>query len=222
MNELTLAHDFLLLALDDNSGSSLCEDDFALHASVSAAFLTDMMFRDRLVPVAANKFQLVDGPLSPGLLGQAEEGLVGKGPATISASLSSLRGFWGNRDLEGWLKADLVERGILRPEADRFLFITYRTRHPAADMRTEDNVIERLRAHLATVEHEDPPGRDDALIGLLRASKLLGQVWSEPEQEVLRPLILERTKRAPIGKDAKEAADSARAAMIVATTVAVT
>ncbi|TNE85975.1 MAG: GPP34 family phosphoprotein [Deltaproteobacteria bacterium] len=215
---LTLAHEFLLLALDDQRGTSLAQDAFVLQGGVSAAFLAEMMFRDRLVPVQANKFQLAEGPLSEGVLGEVEETLVGRKPGSLDKCMGWLRGFFGNRDLEGWLKADLVTRGVLDQTPDRFLFLTWRTRFPAVDMATENALIARLREHLATAGHDEPPCRDDALISILRASKMLGTVWSEDEVETLRPQLLERTRRAPIGKVAKTYGDQLRMAATMAST----
>ncbi|MCO4744823.1 MAG: GPP34 family phosphoprotein [Proteobacteria bacterium] len=214
----TLAHEFLLLALDDHTGQSLCEDDFALHASISAAFVAEMQFSGRLVPVAANAFALVDDTLSEGVLGRVEEGLIGQKPASFRKLMGWIRGWFQNRDLEGWLKEDLVRQLVLREEQDTFLFIPYRRRHPADDMGPEIEIKANLRHHLAHVGPEAPPCRNDALLSLLRAAKLLDVVFSETEQVHYRETLLERTRRAPIGRDAKQAADEARAAMMVAIT----
>ncbi len=218
----TLAHDYILLALDDHSGSSLVEDSFMLNAGIGAAWISEMMFRDRLVAVSAGQFALRPGPLSPGLLGRVEEALVDRRPAAIQKCMGWLWGSWTGNDLVGWLHDDLVARGVLRQEQDKFWFIRYNKRHPTADMTTELSIRERLRKHLSTVSESDPPHRDDALISLLRAAKLLEQVWDLRQLEELRPLIVERTKRAPIGLEAKQVADSARTAMMIATTAAIT
>lgn len=109
-----------------------------------------------------------------------------------------------------WLRDDLVDKGILRRVDHRVLFVTYHQSFPAEPVAAETQLRERLRTHMTRISHLDPPQRDDALIGLLNASKLLGQVWSEAEQEQLQPQILERTKRTPIGQSALQAAQAAR------------
>jgi len=219
---LTLAHDYVLLSLDDHSGQTLVEDSFMLRSAVSAAWIGEMMFTDRLVPVSAGKFALRPGPLSKGLLGEVEKALEGGKPADLRTCMSWLWGTWTTNDIAGWVRDDLVAKGVLRHEQDKWWFIAYNTRHPTADMTTELSIRERLRKHLATVGESDPPHRDDALISLLRASELLEQVWAPRELEALRPLIVERTKRASLGLEAKHAADAARAAVMAATVVAIT
>lgn len=216
----TLAHDFYLLSLDDSTGSSLLEDDIMLKAAISAAWLGEMMFADRLIPTSANVFALAPGALSPGILGRVEKGLVEAEPAPLQTHITTLWGWWTQNDLLGWIQDDLVARGVLRVEADKFWFITYNTRHPALDMTKELSTRQRLRQHLSTVRAEDPPCRDDALISLLRASKILDTVWTEAEQVVLQAQIEERTKRAPLGLEAKNSAEGTRAALLAVTVIA--
>jgi hypothetical protein len=213
----TLAHDFFLLSLDDHTGESLVKNSLVFNAAIAAAWVGEMMFQDRLVSVDADKFALRAGPLSPGLLGKVEGQLVDKKPSPLGSCITGIRGFWGNINLVGWVQDDLVERGVLRKEADTLWFITYKTRHPTADITTEESIRERLQNHLITVTDADPPHRDDALISLLRAAKILDQVWAQPDELArLRPLILERTKRAPLGLKAKEISDAEQILLTVA------
>lgn len=61
---LTLAHDYLMLALDDETGECRGGDLFVRHSVIAAAFIAEMMFRGRLLAVQAHRFQLAPGPLS--------------------------------------------------------------------------------------------------------------------------------------------------------------
>ncbi len=220
---LTLAHEYLLLALHDDDGTVLVDNALLSQACVGAALVGEMMFRDRLIATGPNKFALRSGPFSEGLLGKAEEMVANRKPATLRQCMGFLRGDWGNRNLQIWIADDLVRLGVLRREKDKFWFITYNTRHPTADLSTELQIRARLRAHLATVQDSDPPHRDDGLISLLRASKLLNQVWATSALETtLQAQIRERTKRAPLGLEAKNEADAQQAAITAATIAAVT
>lgn len=215
---MTLAHEFLLLSLDDDSGSTLINNGLLFQACISAAWLGEMMFQDRLVAAEADQFALRPGPLSPGLLGKVEAALEGRKPAKLDTCIQNLWGTWQGNNLDGWVKDDLVEQGVLRAEPNKLWFITYSYRHPTSDLGTETSIRQRLRTHVQTATDLDPPHRDDALLSLVRASGLLTQVWSEVEIEQLRPKIVERTKRAPLGRDAKTLADI-QAAVLLTTVI---
>lgn len=212
---MTVAHDFLLLSLDDHSGHILVNDRLLFQACISAAWLGEMMFQDRLVPAGADRFALRPGPLSPGLLGKVEAALEGRKPAKLDTCIQNLWGTWQGNKLDVWVTDDLVEQGVLRAEPNKLWFITYSYRHPTSDLSPETHIRQRLRTHLQTATDTDPPHRDDALLSLVRASGLLGQVWSLSEIEQYRPKIDERTKRAPLGRDAKQLADAQTAAILL-------
>ena len=209
----TLAHDFFLLSLHDLSGTNLCKDKIELCTHVSAAFIAELMFMDRLVAVRANHFQVVDAAPLEGLLGEVESSLRGWAPATLEKLIGRTRGFWGARNLEREIADELVNDGVLRIEKDTFFFIPWRTRHPAEDMTEELEVRERLRRHAREVAHDMPPCRDDALLSLLFSSKLILEVWSREELDELFPILDERARRAPIGTAAGHVTRVMRAAV---------
>jgi hypothetical protein len=218
---LTLAHEYLLLSLHDSSGTILVQDSIVHNCAMAGAFMGEMLFRDRLAAVKANKFQLRGGALSEGSLGVAEKQLQGCKPYSQKQCLNAIKGWGGGWTVET-IVGDLVAMGVLRTEQDKFWFIPYRTRRPEANPTLERDLRQRLRAHLAAASHKPPPHRDDALIGLLRVSKILHTVWTPAELESLRPLIEQRTRMTPLGVVVKEAADEEKTALAVATIVAVT
>ena len=133
----TLAHDYILISLDDDTGDTLQWDSFIIRAGVAAAFVAEMVFAGRLVEAPEGLFALAEGTLSAGLQGRVEQALARREPAPLQVCMQRLWGPWKSKDLVGWVRDDLVAHEVLRKEADKFLFVTLRTRHPAVDMSTE-------------------------------------------------------------------------------------
>jgi len=214
----TLPHQLLLLELDDETGKSLQKDSLLAHYGVCGAMIAELMWQDRLVPAAADRFVLRSTRPPPPCdsIRLAEERLSETRPYKLQACMGRLR----LRPLRRALLAELVDAGALRLEEQRFLVVFRRRRwHPTPDS-PEQTYIEHLRAYIRTVEHSQPPGREDLMLSLLRATKLLAVVWTEAELEGLRAAIDARTERAPIGRKVHEAVVAARAAAAAAAAAA--
>ncbi|MFT4979591.1 MAG: hypothetical protein ACI8S6_005503 [Myxococcota bacterium] len=213
MNRLTLPHQLLLLELDDDTGSSLQRDSFRAHYGLSGAVIAELMWQERLIPIAADRFILKPGrPPADGALKLAEDRLSETRPRKMHACISRLR----ITLLRRALLAELVTSGMLREEQERWLLVFRRRRwHPTPDS-PEQTLIEHLRDHVAQADERTPPQREDLLLSLLRATKLLETVWSPDELLALRPQIDARTERAPIGRQVHQAIKTARAAAMAA------
>ncbi len=194
--QLTLAHQLLLLELDDTTGSSLITDFILRYFALGGALVAELNLRDRLVATSANEFAIVDGPPLPGVLGLAE-GFFPPRPLDLNHCVYRL----GNRadELRSAVLEELVQAGALRKDKDKFWLLTYRTRWPTQEEAIERTLVEHLRAWLPSATQDAAPSRDDLLLSLLRCAGLLTTVWTEAELEQLRPLIDELTDRAPIG-----------------------
>ena len=73
----------------------------------------------------------------------------------------------------------LVEKGVLREEEGRFLWVFHTRRYPVIDDREQREVRARLRQLILTDEIPDP--RDVVLVCLIDACGLLGLVLSRDE-----------------------------------------
>lgn len=215
---LPLPHQLLLLELDARTGKSVQKDGFAQIYGLAATFAAELQLRDRLVPVAAGKFAIsgVGEPLT-GALGLAEARLAGRRPLSFDKCVGRV----GDRytKLRRAVLDELVALGALRAEADRLWILTWRTRWPSGDPAVEQDLVAHLRTWLREVRPEDPPGREDLLLSVLRACKLLGSFLSDEEQKAQRERIVERTARAPIGVTVRDLARAAAAAAMTAAIV---
>ncbi|NCG18993.1 MAG: hypothetical protein GWP91_08280 [Rhodobacterales bacterium] len=214
----TLAHDYILISLDDNTGDPLQWDSFIIRAGIAAAFVAEMVFSGRLIEAPEGQFALAEGSLSAGVLGRVEQSLARREPAPLSVCIQRLWGPWKSKDLVGWVRDDLVAHEVLKKEADKFLFVTLRTRLPAADMTLELSIRERLRKHVSTATSADPVCRDDALLSLLEVSNLLHHVWPDDDLAPVQAAIHDRASLSTFGAEAKQEAEVLRGLAALATT----
>lgn len=199
MDDLGLHHAFLLLAIDDARGVrsvAHAEESFTL----AGAFVAEMQLRDRLVAVEADRFALPPGPLSPGVLGQAEERLVDRS-LSLKQCLSRVAWVWFSSiaPLRRAALDELVAAGVLEQQDDRFLSIRWRSRWPERDPTVERALRAGLADHVRSVSPADPPGRQDLLLSLLRVAGLLPEVLAELATSHAE-VVQERTRLAPIGR----------------------
>ena len=83
---LTLAHDFLLVTLDDHSGNSSSTMASCSRPGSAPPSWGEMQFRDRLAPVPEGRANVPVDPLSDGLMGRVEQALVDCQPAEDAAA----------------------------------------------------------------------------------------------------------------------------------------
>lgn len=211
-----LHHQFLLLELDDERGTSAISDSILRQNAVLGAVVAELQLQERLVPVGADVFAIRAGQApAAGSLGLAEGRLAGRRtPMTIKTCLSRLGG-WSSKIRRAAL-AELIELGALREERDRLWILTWRTRYPEDDPAVERTVRERLGWWVANVRPEDPPAREDLLLSLLRVSKLLPWSLKAPARGSVEERVLERTNRAPIGKVVRDLTRETHAAIAAA------
>jgi len=92
----------------------------------------------------------------------------------------------------------LVERGVLREEEGRFLWVFHTRRYPVIDDTEQREVRARLRQLILTDEIPDP--RDVVLLCLIDACGLLGLVLSLDEIALRRQRIEQLTRLDLIGQ----------------------
>lgn len=210
---LHLGHEFLLLTLDDDRGTkSLSTTRFSF--GYAGSIVAHWMFTGELVSTKANRFRLRPHDASwPSL--QAAASCLPDEDLGLNHILGKLYG-WNPHNRFTPALEELVGLDLLRERADRFFGIRWRTRWPTVDGRTENLLVERLRTHV-TSYGAGPPHRDDALVGLLRATKQLDSVWTDDELPAVRPAIVQCSERVTLGREVKKAFEDYETA--VATTV---
>lgn len=193
----TLAHHYLLLEVEEGRGTPRSGEPGIRWWGLAGALWGEMQLRGRVIAVKADRFALAQGPISEGALGYAETCIQGRAARGQAWRLRQIYTYAPR--LRKMVLEELVELGALRKEKDTVLRIPWRTRWPAADGALEVELVDHMRTWLAGVSNEDPPDREDLLLGLLRGTGNLESLWTAAEISQLKPLIEERTARAPLG-----------------------
>lgn len=211
---LSLPHALLLLEYDDVHGTSRL-GQLSRAYGLCGAVVAELQVLGRLRPVRANVFAITQqGEPLDGAFGLAEQ-QIGARQLSLKKHLGRL-GAWGASKLRAAFLDELVQAGHLRREQDKLLFVTWRVRYPEQDPTLERDLIAALRRYVDDVPADQPPGREDLLLSLLRGLRLLDAVWTEDELITRRERIDERTRLAPIGRDVRQVIRDAEAAAAAA------
>jgi hypothetical protein len=214
---MLVAHDLLLLLLDDESGrisAMLSEPDKAL----AGAVLVDLTARG-LVGIAeegetVKKGRLVmrssEAPAEP-VLSHAVDVVREREGSKPESALGPLA-----KGLRDQLADDLVAAGVLRREEHKALGLFRTTRLPADDTSYEDELRERLSRVLTGAE--EPDERTGPLIALLFAMDGLMRVLDIEDKKAAK----RRARQVAEGDWAASAVRSAVQAMQTAVIVTVT
>lgn len=194
---LTFAEEILLLALDDETGRFVRMGTQGLGYPLAGAVLMDLALRGK-IDADLEKVEVIDSsPTGEPLL---------DGPLERIASESepfSAREWIGRllpeaEAVEEGALSRLVERGVLRREEKRVLWVFKERRYPMVDDTEEKEVKRRLVDLL--LSDEIPSPRDVALIALVDACDLLGTVLSAREVERVGPRVEQIRKLDLIGQ----------------------
>jgi golgi phosphoprotein 3 len=150
------------------------------------------------VDTDVNRFFVVDRePIGDEILDDALSALVAAGSdATTSAAIERIT--LNARSYRDIALKRLVEKGVLREEEGRFLWVFHTRRYPVIDDTEQREVRARLRQLILTDEIPDP--RDVVLLCLIDACGLLGLVLSLDEIALWRQRIEQLTRLDLIGQ----------------------
>ncbi len=204
---LTFAEEILLVALDDESGKFVRMGSQGLAYPLAGAVLMDLAVRSK-IDADLEKVVVIDpGPTGEPLLDGPLAQIAGS-PETHSAREWVGRFVPDASGMEEQALARLVERGILRREDRKILWVFSDRRYPTVDDTEEKEVKRRLVDIL--MSDEIPTPRDVALIALVDACELLGAVLSAREVERVAPRVEQVRKLDLIGQAMTDAVRSLR------------
>ena len=193
---LGFVEEIVLLQLDER-GRLIELPLSAADVVLAGAALMELALRNK-VDTDINRFFVVDRePIGDEILDDALGALAAAGSdATTSAAIERITSNAHNyRDIA--LKR-LVEKGVLREEEGRFLWVFHTRRYPVIDDTEQREVRARLRQLILTDEIPDP--RDVVLLCLIDACGLLGLVLSLDEIALRRQRIEQLTRLDLIGQ----------------------
>lgn len=209
---LTIAEEFLLLSHDEHSGRMLYASQPITQIALVGAALMDLAMSDR-IDNDLEKLMLVDEtPTGEPALDhvlwkiKAEKGV----DYSVRDWIDRLAPE-AERIRELSLKR-LIERGILREEEGRFLWVFPMRRYPMIDNKEQTEV--KLRLAQLLMSDDIPDIRDVAILNLADACGLLHEVFSNQELARLEERIEQVTRLDLIGQAISATIEELRAALV--------
>jgi hypothetical protein len=194
---LGFVEEIVLLQLDDAGGRLIDLPTAAAAVVLAGAALMELALRNRIDSDLERLFVVDPAPTGDAILDDALARLAAPdGALSTGAAIERLTGNAGKYRQQAL--AQLVEKGVLREAAGRFLWVFHSRRHPRVDDQERREVKARLRQVLLSPEIPEP--RDVALICLIDACRLLGLVLTPDEQKSAAARIGQLSKMDLIGQ----------------------
>ena len=194
---LNLAEELLLLALDDDKGSMVDSGSRTLPYGLSGALLLDLLLQNRL-SFSGKKIAAID--------------MTSTGDAFLDEALQHIQSKWRKKDAKYWVQKlnnkmddlqqrlldDLAQRGVLRREKRRLLWLIPYSRFPENDPAAEQTIREEIRR--VVFEDQTPDERSLALVSLVQACDLEKEVFAKGDREEAKERIKELTEGERVGR----------------------
>ena len=199
---LRFAEEIMLLLLDDKGGRFVDAPSVSLEYALAGAVLMDLALEGRIDTDPERLFVIDSTPL--------EDDLLDPTLARIAQSVEMRdTGHWINQtaayagDIHELSLARLVERGILKRDDDRFMWVFQTRRYPIIDNKTVREV--KLRIMEVLFSDEIPDARDIVIISLSDACGIFGGIFSSRELEGAAQRIDQVRKMDLIGREVSKA-----------------
>jgi len=194
---LTFVEEIVLLALDDKKGKFVDLPPLALDQALAGAVLLELAFQNRIDTDLSHLTLVSNKPTGDKMLDP-----ILKEIATAKDKKDAK--FWvgvissdGEKIRDDAL-ARLVERGVLKREEKKILWVIPGRRYPMIQNQEEEEVRKRIR-HVV-VEGAIPSPRDVVIISLASACQLLRTVFTDADLLKYSPRIAEVAKMDLIGQ----------------------
>ena len=211
---LTFAEEILLFMLDDDDGTFLPIRESTVSSVLAGAVLMDLAFANR-IDTDSERLSVVNPEPT--------------GDAVLDGALASLAQSGETRSTREWVEtlsageaasireqalARLVERGILERRDEKFLWVFRSRRYPMIDGRAEREAKLRIMDVLLSDAIPDP--RDVALICLVDACDVFGEMLSSREIRRVAPRVEQVRKMDLIGREVRESVERIERSVMLA------
>jgi len=194
---LTFPEEIVLLALDDKTGKFVELPPLAMDQALAGAALLELAFQNRIDTDLTHLTLINPKPTGQAMLDSLLEKIVAakdKKDAKYWVGVFAADG----EKLKEEVLAHLVQRGILKKEEKKFLWVIPGRRYPMVKDQEEREVRSRIRAVI--VDGEVPGPRDVVLISLASACQLLRSVFSDADLLKYSSRIADVSKMDLIGR----------------------
>lgn len=194
---LTFPEEIVLLSLDDKTGKFVDLPPLALDQALAGAALLELAFQNR-IDTDLTHLTLVDpSPTGEDMLDLLLEQIVGAKDKKDAKHWVGVFSAEGEKLREKTLDR-LVERGIIKREEKKFLWVIPGRRYPMVNNQEEQEVRKRIQAVIAGGELPGP--REVVLVSLTSACQLLRSVFSDADLLKHSARIAEVAKMDLIGR----------------------
>lgn len=199
---LRFSEEVMLLLLNDNGGKFVDVPAPSLDCALAGAVLMDLAMENRIDTDPERLFVVDPAPLNDDLLDPTLERIVASTETYEAAHWIRETTVHADQIHDRSL-ARLVERGILRQEDDRFMWVFHTRRYPVIDNRTVREVKLRLMGVLFS--DEIPDARDILLISLSDVCGIFGSLLSTAELDSAAERIAQVRKLDLMGREVTKA-----------------
>jgi len=204
---LSFVEEIVLLQLDDAHGRLAELPQSAGDVVIAGAALMDLALLNR-IDTDLQRLIVVDRrPTGDDILDEVLAQLASEGSELTTAAAIEQVTFSARSFQDRALKR-LIEKGILREENGRFLWVFHTRRYPVIDDREPREVKTRLRHLVLSDEIPDP--RDIVLLCLIEACGLLGLVLTPDEIEASEARVEQLSRLDLIGQAVTKAVSEIR------------
>ena len=194
---LSFVDEIVLLQLDDTHGRLVDLPQSAADIVLAGAALMELALLNRVDADLAHVFIVDPSPTGDDVLDDVLRSLADAGP-DLTAGVALERVTLNAGKYQQQALQRLVDKGILRAQGGRFLWVFHTRRYPVVDDREQQEVKARLRQVLLTDEIPDP--RDVVLICLIDACNLLDLVLTPSELETVKTRVEQLARLDLIGQ----------------------
>jgi hypothetical protein len=191
---LSLSEKLLLIGLHDEKGSVVFSASLALPYGLAGALLLELYLSNR-IDFVNNRVKVISKDKTGNALSDEALVLISSSPKLRDAK------HWLNtihskvKNVQQRLAEQLVQKGVLSKQEQRFLWIFSRDRYPTHDAKPEQAIRDHIKD---VVLNSKPPTEEDvAIVSLIDACELVNEVFDSSDRRRAK----ERIKK--IGKDEK-------------------
>lgn len=194
---LNFVEEIVLLALDDKKGKFVDLPPLALDQALAGAVLLELAFQNRIDTDLTHLTMVSDKPTWDRMLDPILQQIAGAKDKKDAKHWVGVISAEGEKIRDGAL-ARLVEKGVLKKEEKKFLWVIPGRRYPMIQNKEEEEVRKRIRR--VVVDGEVPSPRDVVIISLASACQLLRTVFGDADLLKYSPRIAEVAKMDLIGQ----------------------
>ncbi|OEK00979.1 hypothetical protein BFP97_05400 [Roseivirga sp. 4D4] len=174
---LDLLEEYLLIALDDSKGQFVI-DSTHLHYGFAGAVLLELALREK-VSISGEYVRVNDSSaVTEVALNKALEYIGEKAKSSKVKDVINGLAKQAN-DLKQDVLQRLINKGILKKEEHKILWLIPNNKYPASDMTPENKVRERIKAVMLYGAKSEP--RDIMLLSLIDVSDLTKEAFRDKE-----------------------------------------